>query len=144
METTPLFNSRSLASSLPVTRPFSGKSTATCRRNGFRVLASRRDAHSHNSDGKLVDEGMIVLRRRIQELTMSEESYEPPRHWMEWEKEYKRANYDNDVCEAVGFLQSKLMETRPSLALGMFVLFLITLPTSFAIVMYHVMQMIKG
>ncbi|KAL4280892.1 hypothetical protein GQ457_03G009580 [Hibiscus cannabinus] len=144
METTSLFNNRSLAASPPLTPLFSGKSTAICRRNGFRVLASRRDAHGHDFDGKLVDEGMIVLRRRIQELTMSEESYEPPRHWMGWEKEYKKANYDHDVCEAVGFLQSKLMETRPSLALGMAVLFLITMPTSFAIVLYHVMQMIKG
>ncbi|GMJ13311.1 hypothetical protein HRI_005000300 [Hibiscus trionum] len=143
METTALFNNHSLASSLPLRRPFSGKST-TCRGKGFRILASKRDAHSHNFDGKLVDEGMIVLRRRIHEMTMSENNYEPPPHWMEWEKEYKKANYDNDVCEAVGYLQTKLMETRPSLALGMAVLFLFSLPTTFAIVMYHVMQVIKG
>ncbi|KAE8719651.1 ABC-2 type transporter family protein isoform 1 [Hibiscus syriacus] len=85
---------------------------------------------------------MIVLRRRIHEMTTS--NYEPPMHWMEWEREYKKENYDVDVCEAAGYLQTKLMETRPRLALGMALLFLFSLPTSFAIVVHHAMHMIKG
>ncbi|KAK8529264.1 hypothetical protein V6N13_102198 [Hibiscus sabdariffa] len=135
METTSLFN-KPIPSSPPIRRLF------ICRRKGFGILASRRDAHSHDFDGKLVDESMIVLRRRIHEKT--EKNHEPPPHWMEWEKEYKKASYDLDVCEAVGYLQSKLMETRPSLALAVALLFLFSLPTAAAIVVYHVMHMIKG
>ncbi|KAE8730113.1 ABC-2 type transporter family protein isoform 1 [Hibiscus syriacus] len=146
METTSVFNNSIAAPSslpLPLPLPFSGKSTIF-RKRVLGILASKRYAHSHDFDGKLVDESMIVLRRRIHEMTTSEKNYEPPRHWMDWEKEYKKENYDRDVCEAAGYLQSKLMETRPSLALGMALLFLFTLPTSFAVVMYHVMHMIKG
>ncbi|GMI75152.1 hypothetical protein like AT2G01300 [Hibiscus trionum] len=143
MKTTSFLNISIVSLSLPLRRPFSDKSII-CRRKGFEILASRRDAHNHNFNGKLVDESMIVLRMRIHEITTSEKNEELPRHWMEWEKEYKKANYDLDVCEAVGYLQSKLIETRPSLALGMAVLILFSLPASFAIVVYHVMHMIKG
>ncbi|XWS22811.1 hypothetical protein CRYUN_Cryun29cG0068000 [Craigia yunnanensis] len=139
----------SLASALPFT-PFSGRSI--CQKKGFRgaktlnikILASKRDAHSPNFDGKLVDESMVVLRKRIHEMTMVEKSYEPPEHWMEWEKKYKKSNYDFDVCEAVGYLQSKLMETRPSVALGMGTLLLFSLPISMTVVLFHTMAMIKG
>ncbi|KAB2090635.1 hypothetical protein E1A91_A03G139500v1 [Gossypium mustelinum] len=137
METTSsLCNNHSLASPLPFRPP--SKTVYT------KILASKRDAHSHNFDGKLVDQNMIVLRMRIHEMTKSEKSYEPPRHWMEWEKEYKKSYYDLDVCEALGYLQYKLMETRPSFALGMALLLLLSLPTSFAIVLFHLMHIIKG
>ncbi|XP_022775671.1 uncharacterized protein LOC111317503 [Durio zibethinus] len=141
----------SLCNSLALApRPFSGD--PICRKKGFggakplniKILAAKRDAHSHNFDGKLVDESMVVLRKRIHEMSMLEKSYEPPKHWMEWEKQYKKANYDLDVCEAVGYLQSKLMETRPGVALGMGALLLFSLPTSMAVVLFHVMAMIKG
>ena len=139
----------SLASALPLT-PFSGHSI--CRKKGFggaktlniKILSSKRDAHSHNFDGKLVDESMVVLRKRIYEMSMLEKSYEPPERWMEWEKQYKKSNYDSDVCEAVGYFQSKLMETRPGLALGMGAVLLFSLPTSMAVVLLHIMAMIKG
>ncbi|XVF02812.1 hypothetical protein REPUB_Repub04eG0206500 [Reevesia pubescens] len=145
-------SNNSLASALLSRRPlFSGISI--CRKKGFgrakplsiKILASKRsDAHSHNFNGKLVDESMIVLRKRIHEMSMLEKSYEPPQHWMEWEKQYKKANYELDVCEAVGYLQSKLMETRPGVALAMGALLLFSLPTSMAVVLFHVMAMIQG
>ncbi|XVF43657.1 hypothetical protein PTKIN_Ptkin02bG0058300 [Pterospermum kingtungense] len=109
----------------------------------IKVLAAKRDAHSHNFDGKLVDESMVVLRKRIQETSMLEKSYEAPQHWMEWEKQYKKENYDRDVCEAVGYLQYKLMETRPGVALGMGALLLFTVPSSMAVLLFHLMPMIK-
>ncbi|XWS69303.1 hypothetical protein CRYUN_Cryun04dG0167600 [Craigia yunnanensis] len=145
MEATSSLRNNSLASALPP-RPFSGD--LICRKKGFRgaktlnikILASKRDAHSHNFDGKLVDVSMFVLRKRIREM----KSYKPPQHWMEWEKQYKVANYDLHVCETVEYLQSKLMETRPALALGMGALLLFTIPTSMAVLLFHVMPMIKG
>ncbi|KAE8710270.1 ABC-2 type transporter family protein isoform 1 [Hibiscus syriacus] len=117
-------------------RPFSGKSKTVI----IRSMASKRsDPYNHDFDGKLVDESMIVLRKRIREIKTAEESYEPPRNWTEWEKQYKREKYDVDVCEAMGSLQTKLMETRPGVALGMGVLLLFSLPTSMAAVLFHVM-----
>ncbi|XWS34520.1 hypothetical protein CRYUN_Cryun21dG0045300 [Craigia yunnanensis] len=139
----------SFASALPLI-PFSGHSI--CRKKGFgrakklniKILASKRDAHNHNFDGKLVDDSMVVLRKRIHEMRMLEKCYEPPERWMEWEKQYKKSNYDSDVCEVVEYLQSKLMETRPGLALGMGAVLLFSLPTSMAVVLFHIMAMIKG
>ncbi|XWS63900.1 hypothetical protein CRYUN_Cryun06bG0141200 [Craigia yunnanensis] len=149
MEATSSLCNNSLASVLPP-RPFSGG--LLCRKKGFggrktlniKIMASKRDAYGHNFDGKLVDENMIVLRKRIQEMSILEKSYERPHHWMEWEKKYKKANYELDVCEAVRYLQSKLMETRPDVALGMGALLLFSIPTSMAVLLFHVMPMIKG
>ncbi|XP_022726846.1 uncharacterized protein LOC111282849 [Durio zibethinus] len=150
MEATSFLCNNPLASALPP-GPFSGD--LICRKKGFggaktlniKILASKRDAYSHGFDGKLVDESMVVLRMRIQEMTQLEKSYETPQHWMEWEKQYKKANYDLDVCEAVGYLQSILMETRPGVALGMGALLLFTVPTSMAVLLFQVMAMIiKG
>ncbi|XVF85323.1 hypothetical protein PTKIN_Ptkin17bG0108500 [Pterospermum kingtungense] len=134
----------SLASSaLPLT-PFSGHSLRRKKAN-IKISASKKDAYSPNFDDNLVDESMVVLRKRIHEMRMLEMRYEPPQHWMEWEKQYKRSNnYDCDVCEAVGYLQAKLMETRPSLALGMGALLLLSVPTSMAVVLFHMMAMMKG
>ncbi|KAK9277714.1 hypothetical protein L1049_007261 [Liquidambar formosana] len=107
------------------------------------VLASKRDASSRDYDGKLVDENMIVLRKRIHEMTMVERNDEPPSNWMEWEKQYY-ASYDSDVCEAMGILQSRLMNTRPSLALGMVALITLSVPTSTAVIVFHLMELAKG
>ncbi|XVE74729.1 hypothetical protein DITRI_Ditri12bG0041100 [Diplodiscus trichospermus] len=147
MEVTSSLCNNSLASALPPRRPFAGgdlicrkKGTGGAKKVNIKILASK----GHDFDGKLVDESMVVLRKRIQEMRMLETKYEPPQHWMEWEKEYKKANYEVDVCEAVGYLQSKLMETRPAVALGIGALLLFSLPTSMAAVLFPVMAMIKG
>lgn len=143
MEATSSLCRSSASSALPLT-PFSGHSL--CRKKNIKISASKRDAYySPNFDGKLVDGSMVVLRKRVHEMRMLEKRYEPPHEWMEWEKQYKISNdYDFDVCEAVGFLQSKLMETRPSYALGMGALLLLSLPTSMAVVLFHIMAMVKG
>ncbi|XVE92071.1 hypothetical protein REPUB_Repub01dG0065900 [Reevesia pubescens] len=138
---------KSFASALPPRSLLISSNNPICRKKGFRgakplnmkVLASKRDAHSHDFDGKLVDESMVVLRKRIQEMSILEKSYDPPQHWMEWEKQYKKANYDLDVYEAVAYLQSTLMETRPGVALAMGTLLLSSVPTSMAVVLFHVM-----
>ncbi|OMO60540.1 hypothetical protein CCACVL1_24052 [Corchorus capsularis] len=133
------------APALPPRRPFSGdlmrRKKGARRQSIIQISASKRD---QDFSGKLVDENMVVLRKRIQEMNMLEKNYEAPQHWMEWEKQYKKENYDVDVCEAVGFLQSKLMETRPSVALGMGALLLFSVSSSSAMVLFHLMAMIKG
>ncbi|EEF35761.1 conserved hypothetical protein [Ricinus communis] len=98
--------------------------------------ASGRDRYRRDYDGKLIDENMVVLRKRIQEMKTAEGDNEIPSEWMDWEKKYY-PDYNSDVCEAAGVLQSVLMNTRPSLALGMVALFLFTVPTSFLIIIFN-------
>ncbi|XP_043694656.1 uncharacterized protein LOC122645414 [Telopea speciosissima] len=108
-----------------------------CNRYPTTLAAAKGDGSGR---GKLVDENMIVLRKRIQEMKMVERNQEPPENWMEWEKKYY-TDYDSDVCEAVGLLQTQLMETRPSVALGMVALVAISVPTSTFMVALHLMEM---
>ncbi|XWS34521.1 hypothetical protein CRYUN_Cryun21dG0045400 [Craigia yunnanensis] len=103
----------------------------------------RSEAHDQNCSGRLVDENMIVLRKRIHELKMIERNYEPPADWMEWEKRYY-TSYDSIICDVLGVLQSQLMNTRPSFALGMLVLIMLSVPTSAAVMIFHVMEITKG
>ncbi|OIT26005.1 PREDICTED: uncharacterized protein LOC109215753 [Nicotiana attenuata] len=107
------------------------------------TLAMKTEAHDQNYyNGRLVDENMIVLRKRIHEMKMIERNYEPPAEWTDWEKSLY-ANYDSNICEAMGFLQSELMDTRPSLALGMVVLIASSVLTSTAVVLFHLVELAK-
>lgn len=93
--------------------------------------------NSQNYSGhRMVDENLIVLRKRIHEMKIIERNYEPPAEWMDWEKRYY-ASYDTYICEAMGFLQSHLMNTRPSLAIGMVALVALSVPTSTVVVLSH-------
>ena len=85
---------------------------------------------------------MIVLRKRIHEMKMIERNYEPPEDWMDWEKRCY-TNYDSMICEALGVLQTQLMNTRPSLALGMVAVLVLSVPTSTAVVLHHLLEMSK-
>ena len=103
----------------------------------------KREAHDQNYyNGRLVDENMIVLRKRIHEMKMIERNYEPPAEWTNWEKSLY-ANYDSNICEAMGFLQSELMDIRPSLALGMVALIALSVPTSTAVALFHLVELAK-
>ncbi|XP_042502307.1 uncharacterized protein LOC122079695 [Macadamia integrifolia] len=111
-----------------------------CKRYTITASAARRDDYGGGSrTGKLVDENMIVLRKRIQEMR-NEDDQAPPGDWMEWEKRYY-SYYHSDVCEAMGLLQTQLMNTRPSLALGMVALLMVCVPTSTFMVALHLMKM---
>ncbi|KAK6931010.1 ABC transporter-like, ATP-binding domain [Dillenia turbinata] len=113
-------------------------------RKMLKVLASRRDEYGREYDGQKVDENMIVLRKRIHEMKIAEsDDHVAPSHWMDWEKKYYYANYDSDICEAVGMLQSKLMNTRPSLALGLVALVALSVPTSTVLLGFHLIKMIN-
>ncbi|KAK9272784.1 hypothetical protein L1049_003161 [Liquidambar formosana] len=125
-------------------QPFSVKlprrrSSSTTRN----VVTAMRGTNGRDYGGKLVDESMIVLRIRIREMKMLETNHVPPSDWMEWEKRYFKY-YDSDICEAVGLLQSLLMNMRPSLAIGIAVLIALSVPLSTAVLMFHAVEITKG
>ncbi|XP_043694654.1 uncharacterized protein LOC122645412 [Telopea speciosissima] len=111
----------------------------------MKVFVARKDGYDRDFDGRRVDENMIVLRMRIQDMKIKADQRkdEPPLHWMEWEKRYYH-DYDSDIFEAIGLLQTQLMKTRPSLVFGMVALLALTVPTSMLITAYHLMQILKG
>lgn len=113
---------------------------------GNSVFALKRDAYDKNrNNGRLVDENMVVLKKRIQEMKLWETNDErPPEYdgWMEWEKRYYSESYNSDISEGIGFLQHSLMETRPSLAFGMAALVLFSIPTSMMLVVLQFMDMV--
>ena len=76
-----------------------------------------------------VDSELVVLRKRMHELRRQERNYAPPEHWMKWEKEWS-VTYASDVCEAVGWLQNKLIHTRPSMAVASLALISLSVPAS--------------
>ncbi|KAM7484626.1 hypothetical protein LguiA_000635 [Lonicera macranthoides] len=115
------------------------------RRIRFSICATGRrdDAHDQNYSHNYVDENLIVLRKRIHEMKMIERNYEPPSDWMDWEKRYY-VNYDSYICEAMGILQSQLMKTRPSFAIGIVALIALSVPTSMAVMVSHLMEILAG
>lgn len=76
-------------------------------------------------------------------MKMAERNYEPPSNWMEWEKQCY-TSYDSDVCELLGLLQAFLMNTRPSLAIGVTVLVMLSVPASAILILYHLMEAIRS
>ncbi|XP_054776018.1 uncharacterized protein LOC129284532 [Prosopis cineraria] len=117
-------------------------SRPTLNRRRTSVQAWKREAADQNFGGRMVDENMIVLRKRIHEMKMIEKNYEPPADWMDWEKRYYTI-YDSMICDALGVLQTQLMNTRPSLALGMIALLAMSVPTSSAFLLYHLVELCK-
>ncbi|GFS32751.1 hypothetical protein Acr_00g0024410 [Actinidia rufa] len=138
-----------LSSSMLPPKPFSmghklGPHHKSNQRSSTIVSASRNEAHGRDYyGGRLVDENLIVLRKRIHEMKMIERNYEPPAHWMGWEKNCY-AGYDEFICEAMGLLQAQLMKTRPSLALGLAVLMGLSVSTSAAWVLGLFVEMTSG
>lgn len=134
--------------SLHLQPPFSGSKRLSNRKNGAstRILAIRRDGKGEKDrhDHKLVDENMIVLKMRIREMTTKEQENRatpPPEHWMGWEKEWYKS-YDNDVYELVGLLQNLLMDTRPSLAIGVIALLILSVSTPLAVVLTYFLNIV--
>ncbi|XP_062109584.1 uncharacterized protein LOC133821108 [Humulus lupulus] len=121
---------------------------ATWKPRGKAVCALHRDAFDHGYDGRLVDQGMIVLRKRIHEVKAAEVDEDGDddvvsSDWMEWEKEYYAKNYGADVCEAVGMLQCRLMNTRPSLSLVLLGVVSLSVPISMGVVLLRLMDVAK-
>ena len=72
-----------------------------------------------------------------------ERNYEPPADWMEWEKKYY-TSYNGFVCKLVGLLQTHLMNTKPSMALGMLALVTMSLQVSTIMVLVYLMGAANG
>ncbi|MQM08574.1 hypothetical protein Taro_041429 [Colocasia esculenta] len=112
---------------------------------GMVASASRRggdDVGGAESGGWLVDEGMVVLRRRLREMQMAERNYEPPEDWAEWEKPHY-ASYGAGVYRLTGMVQVALMGTRPSVALGVLALLALSVPTSAAVALFGLADAVK-
>ncbi|KAL0446801.1 UNVERIFIED_CONTAM: hypothetical protein Slati_1808000 [Sesamum latifolium] len=112
----------------------------------FSVSARKRDRGSNDDKGRCqgnnVDENMIVLRIRMQEMLRKEEqqSYEESKDkWMVWCK-----NYEWRVIEGVGLLQILLMNTRPSLVVGMAALLMYSVCTSLAVMLCYLLHFSMG
>jgi hypothetical protein len=104
-------------------------------------MVGNRGTDGWDLDSDRVDEDMIVLRKRIREIRITDESISEPSGWTEWEKEYYLTAYSSDVCEVIGLLQRFLMNTRPSLAFGTILLVLISVPTSFGFLLHRLFVM---
>ncbi|KAJ1684875.1 hypothetical protein LUZ63_016265 [Rhynchospora breviuscula] len=89
----------------------------------------KRTKSRHPGNRQLVDESMITLRKRMHEAKLAERNYEPPSDWMDWEKRYY-IQYGTDVFELVGLLQGLLINTRPSLALGLMAIIAVSVPAT--------------
>lgn len=113
------------------------------RTRSVNIRARREKRGRDNYDGKLVDENMIVLRKRIKDMKMLETRQTPPSDWMEWERRYSR-DYNEDVWQGVGLLQMFLMNTRPCLAIGMLGLVALSVPISAWVIIFNVVGMVKG
>lgn len=102
-------------------------------------------AYDENQNGRVVDENMIVLRMRIRDIKMAESNdrQDIPENWMEWEKRYYHQSYRSDITKGIGILQIMLMETRPSLALGMFAFVLFSVSFSMMVAVFMLIDMAK-
>ncbi|XP_047943956.1 uncharacterized protein LOC125190649 [Salvia hispanica] len=121
-----------------------GKIKSSRRPGVIRVRAMKGEARNHGwKGGRVVDENMIVLRKRIHEMKVREADCELPREWMEWERRVY-VGYDAIICDAVGHLQSYLMDTRPGFALAMLALLAFSVPTSTALLLYNFMAVVSG
>ncbi|KAL7132356.1 hypothetical protein ABFS83_12G068500 [Erythranthe nasuta] len=137
-------------------RPFSGNFTCPKeplisggrrkRASSISVLAMKNNA---NSDDKLVDQNMVVLKMRIQEMRIKEESLgargpndEHRRNWLDkWEDEYwPYEDYNSDVFEAIGFLQNLVMSTRPSFVFAVVALLIFSASTYVALVLTYLLS----
>ncbi|KAG2261707.1 hypothetical protein Bca52824_068786 [Brassica carinata] len=91
--------------------------------------------------GRLVDENMIILRKRIHEMKMVERNYEPPSHWLDWEKRFY-SSYDTMICDSIGLLQSFLMNSRPTVAITTLLLLLLSVPVSSSVMAFRLLDLL--
>ncbi|KAL0408942.1 UNVERIFIED_CONTAM: hypothetical protein Sradi_1828600 [Sesamum radiatum] len=69
---------------------------------GMKMDADHRGKDDKHHNGRLVDQNLIVLRRRIHEVKIMEKNIdEPPSKWWAWEKEWHKF-YTSDVLQVVG------------------------------------------
>ncbi|XP_074581146.1 uncharacterized protein LOC141837676 [Curcuma longa] len=109
------------------------------QRKRFAVCARKND-----DGGRLVDENMVTLRRRIHERRMAENYSdrvnEAPGDWMEWERRYYK-RYGSDVSELMGMVQVVLMNARPSVGLATVAVVGLSMPAAVALLLLLLLSM---
>ncbi|KMZ62991.1 hypothetical protein ZOSMA_42G00320 [Zostera marina] len=95
--------------------------------------------------GDVVNESMIVLRKRIQQMRIKEKIQDPvPVEWTEMEKNYvEEGYYNSDVFRGIPLLQIFLLNSRPFFVFGLLILLLLSLFTSFISVCSFCFQLCK-
>ncbi|KAL7101667.1 hypothetical protein ACP275_08G068900 [Erythranthe tilingii] len=122
--------------------------------NGFIIIKAKQgdDQDSDYERKSIVDENnMIVLKMRIKKMKILESNNKnnnegaaaPSSDWNEWEKKLF-THYHEGVCDSMELLQSYLMNTRPSLALGALVLLAMSFPFSSSVVMVNALKVARG
>ncbi|KAJ0725053.1 hypothetical protein HanPI659440_Chr12g0454541 [Helianthus annuus] len=111
------------------------------------LLAYKKDGS--DSEGKMVDENMIVLRERIRKMKEEMEHNSGgdrlPANWMQWEKTYfYSGDYHSHIYEMIALLQRFLMDCRPSVVLGLVVLFAVGGSTAAVLVLQCLINFIQG
>ncbi|XP_064986935.1 uncharacterized protein LOC135625772 [Musa acuminata AAA Group] len=104
------------------------------KRSRLVVSARKEDGGGQHYGGRLVDENMATLRRRIHEMKVVENNYEAPREWMEWERRY-HARYGSDVSELMGALQVFLLNARPGVGLAAMAMLALSMPASVILIL---------
>lgn len=114
--------------------------------------AKKHDRYGHgygygHDPGRLVDENMFVLHKRIDELRAADGA-DPEGllfDWAEWERDYYYAGrYGSDVDGVVGLIRLVLMRTRPSVAIGLVAILILGVPTSMALVGFHLVDAFRS
>ncbi|KAL2531638.1 hypothetical protein Adt_04989 [Abeliophyllum distichum] len=126
-------------------RPFLIKPSYNLR-HGIITKVVNAKKGDNEGESSSVDENMSVLRLHIKKMKMLESSrtsQQPSSDWMEWEKKIF-TRYHEDVCEVMALLQSYLMNTRPSVALGVLALVAMSVPLSSSVAMVNVLKIAKG
>ncbi|CAO2204875.1 unnamed protein product [Urochloa humidicola] len=126
----------------------SSSSSATVRCHCHRSSSCRSgdDAEFSCGDdgGRMVDEGMLVLRRRIHEMRAAERGWEPPEE--EWaaarEEEERYGTYDDaDVCGGLlAALQGFLVGSRPGVGVGILAVLALAVPASAFALVTHLLD----
>ncbi|XP_057866193.2 uncharacterized protein LOC131073709 [Cryptomeria japonica] len=87
------------------------------KKNNMKKFIVNGASSGESGPGRMVDEDMLVLRKRMYEVRMEEINYIPPHHWMEWEKKWY-PTYNSDVCSSLMWLQNILLNTRPGVTMA--------------------------
>ncbi|GLJ09358.1 hypothetical protein SUGI_0107290 [Cryptomeria japonica] len=97
-------------------------------------FAVKADSSRESGGSSIVDEGMLVLRKRIHQLRMEERNYLLPQNWTEWEKKWY-PTYCSGVYSSLGWLQNMLINTRPGFAVAFLALISLSGPASVLILL---------
>eukprot|EP01018_Ginkgo_biloba_P027243 Gb_20327 [translate_table: standard] len=105
------------------------------RRASSLAVKACSGGHDFGSGGpNIVDANLILLRKRIYELKSQEKNDKFSEEWMEWEKR-AYPTYRRKVFEGVGWLQCNLINTRPTVAIGMLSLMSLSVSASVFLVL---------